>query len=337
MCTSPGSLDSQTKKMETSLTKFQSKKQKQCWGQRVEFIEFGFSNSGYFYPEIYRVNFQERTLTREVIKNLNSLMHYEFEILGDEYHALKEYERTVPLLIERVREIEKKLNLHLYIQGARGDEVYHSPELGKLTSLVFPNPRSRARSLKEKIRFAHEFYVLMLAIDSILEPSTKEMALRVTHEDWPTLIADKISPPVTVWYQFSIEDWFEVVMRGVIALFKGTKIKRTHVKPDIMIFKGKYHSRGDILKDPPDRAVLIDAKVEMTQGDLRQLLEYRANFPKMFENTEFIVAAIEETQPDYRYKLEREGYRVIEQVSPDKPGEKEFQEAIRNIIETWKE
>lgn len=57
----------------------------------------------------------------------------------------------------------------------------------------------------------------------------------------------------------------------------------------------------------------------------------------MFENTKFIVAAIEETQPDYKYKLEREGYKVIEQVFPNKPGENEFQELIRNIIGTWKE
>ncbi len=57
----------------------------------------------------------------------------------------------------------------------------------------------------------------------------------------------------------------------------------------------------------------------------------------MFENTKFIVAAIEETQPDYKYKLECEGYKVIEQVFPNKPGENEFQELIRNIIGTWKE
>ncbi|AEH25536.1 hypothetical protein PYCH_18810 [Pyrococcus yayanosii CH1] len=50
--------------------------------------------------------------------------------------------------------------------------------------------------------------------------------------------------------------------------------KRIHVKPDIMIFRGEYYSRRDILKNPPNRAVLIDAKVEITQNDLKQLLEY---------------------------------------------------------------
>ncbi len=177
----------------------------------------------------------------------------------------------------------------------------------------------------------------MLVIDSVLTEPPEGRRLMITHEEEPTLVI-KGKSPLTIWYQFSIKDWFEVVRRGAIALFfENTRIRRSYVKPDIMIFKGEYHFRSDLSENPPDKAALIDAKVEMTQSDLKQLLEYRTKFPETFENIEFIVAAIDKMPAHYRHKLEREGYRVIEQVFPNKPGENEFQEAIRDIIETWKE
>ncbi len=305
-------------------------------GEEIKLVEFYFSNKGYFNFTVYRMDTQAKTLDQEFPESKEITERYEFEILGGEYQALNEYERKVPPLIKRVWEIEKKLNLILNIRGARGEEVHENPELAKFNSLVFPNPKSRIRSLKEKIRFTHELYVLMLVIDSVLTEPPEGRRLMITHEEEPTLVI-KGKSPLTIWYQFSIKDWFEVVKRGVIALFEGTRIKRSHVKPDIMIFKGEYHFRSDLSENPPDKAVLIDAKVEMTQSDLKQLLEYRTKFPETFENIEFIVAAIDKMPANYKHKLEREGYRVIEQVFPNKPGENEFQEAIRDIIETWKE
>ena len=347
-------------------------------GREIELLEFSFSNSGSFFPEIYRIDLRAKMLDRVLLRD-QEVLRYEFEILGDEYHAIKEYERKVPQLIERVQEIERNLNLSLHIWGTRGREVHEDPELGKFNSLVFPNPRSRTRSLKEKIRFAHELYVLMLVVDSVLKASAEERTLWITHEDSPTLVVDDLRPQITVWYQFSIKDWTEVVW-GLLGLREqryfsrsvknkvikmitegnyegaekllGIKLPRTysesmkvlesmlpfkkiHVKPDIMVFKGEYHSRDDLLQNPPDKAVLIDAKVGMTENDLKQLKEYRAKFPETFENIEFIVAAIEKIPAHYKYKLEGEGYRVIENVFPGRSGEKEFQEVLQNIIEMW--
>ena len=356
-------------------------------GQEMELLEFSFSNTGTFFsPIIYRIDLRAKTLNRVLSRDqsryedrLKEVLRYKFEILGDEYHAIKEYERKVPPLIKRVREIEKNLNLSLHIWGTRGREVHEDPELGKFNSLVFPNPRSRTRSLKEKIRFAHELYVLMLVVDSVLKASAEERTLWITHEDSPTLVVDDLRPQITVWYQFSIKDWTEVVW-GLLGLREqryfsrsvknkvikmitegnyegaekllGIKLPRTysesmkvlesmlpfkkiHVKPDIMVFKGEYHSRDDLLQNPPDKAVLIDAKVGMTENDLKQLKEYRDKFPETFENIEFIVAAIEKIPAHYKYKLEGEGYRVIENVFPGRSGEKEFQEVLQNITEMW--
>jgi len=338
-------------------------------GREIELLEFSFSNSGSFFPEIYRIDLRAKMLDRVLLRD-QEVLRYEFEILGDEYHAIKEYERKVPQLIERVQEIERNLNLSLHIWGTRGREVHEDPELGKFNSLVFPNPRSRTRSLKEKIRFAHELYVLMLVVDSVLKASAEERTLWITHEDWPTLVVDDLRPQVTVWYQFSIENWTKVVWGRFWSVIDevakmiadgdyekaekllGIKLPRTYsesmkvlasmrpskriyVKPDIMVFKGEYHSRDDLLQNPPDKAVLIDAKVGMTENDLKQLKEYRAKFPETFENIEFIVAAIEKIPAHYKYKLEGEGYRVIENVFPGRSGEKEFQEVLQNIIEMW--
>ncbi|NJE02052.1 hypothetical protein [Thermococcus sp. JdF3] len=342
------------------------------FGEEIELVEFSFSNRGHFYPKIYRINLQTKTISQELSRNREILGRYEFEILGSENQAINEYERKAPPLIKKVWETEKRLNLEVHIRGARGEEVHENPELAKFNSLVFPNPRSRTRSLKEKIRFAHELYVLMLVIDAMLKETPEERTLQITHKDWPTLVGSNLNPPVTVWYQFSIKDWTKVVWGRFWLIIDeaakriangeyeeaekiiGVKLPRTyaeamkvlasmrsskriHVKPDIMIFKGEYHSRKDILENPPNRAVLIDAKVEMTQNDLKQLLEYRAKFPETFGNIKFIVAAIDKMPAHYMHKLEREGYKVIEQVFPNKPGENEFQEVIRNIIGTWKE
>ena len=324
-----------SKKEDRNITyEISTKDAEKILGQEIELIEFSFSNRGHFYPKIYRINLQTKTLNQEFSRNREVLGRYEFEILGDEYHALKEYEREVPPLIERVWEIEKRLNLTIHIRGTRGEEVHEDPELGKFNSLVFPNPRSRTRSLKEKIRFAHELYVLMLVVDSMLDTSEKERTLWVTHEDDPTLIIPS-DPPLTIWYQFSIEEWLEVVKKGVIALFTGRKIRRSHPKPDILIFKGEYHLREDLLRNPPDSVILIDAKVELPKSDIEQLKSYKELFSRAFKNTEFIVAAIEKIPAHYKYKLEDEGYRVIENVFPGRSGEKEFQEVLQNIIEMW--
>lgn len=177
-----------SKKYDEIIYKIPIQEAKAVLGQKVEFIEFRFSNKGNFFPWNFIVDFQTKTLTERSLKNREIHRQYEFEIFGEEYHALKEYERKVPPLIERVWEIEKKLNLKLYIRGARGEEVHENPEFGKFTSLVFPNPISRTRSLKEKIRFAHELYVLMLVADSIPRAQTEERTLWVTHEDYPTLV-----------------------------------------------------------------------------------------------------------------------------------------------------
>jgi hypothetical protein len=310
------------------------KDEEKVLGPEIELIEFSFSNKGYLYITTYRINSQDGSLTQEFHQSNEIFGRYKFYVLGEELQALKEYGRTVPRLIERVREIEKRLNLRLNITGTRGEEVYIDPELGRFTSMIFPNPKSRAKSLKEKIRFAHELYVLMLAINSI-SANINEKTLLISHEEYPTFVTLG-NCPLTLWYQFSIKDWFEVVKRGLISFFTDSsakKIRRIHIKPDIMIFNGIYRRKEDVLKNPPQNSILIDAKVEITNSDVKQLREYRKRFGDIFKNSTFIVASI--GKAPYKEELETLGYIVIEDVFPDKPGEKEFQETIKVIINKW--
>ncbi|WP_148233410.1 hypothetical protein [Pyrococcus sp. NA2] len=342
---------------------------KSIFGQKAEFLEFGFSNKGYLYPEFYQVDFQNVTLTRKFMKDITQLEHYDFEIFGDEYSVLTKYRTTVPPLIQRVWEIERKLNIDLIIEGIRGEEVHENPKLGEIVSLIFPNPRSRIRSLKEKIRFAHELYVLMLTVDSLIKSPPREKTLWITHKDWPTLVVEDSIPRLTIWYQFSIEDWTEVVWRyppeiirevtesiargeyneaekllgmrlprtyreALKSLASKRSPKRIHVKPDIMVFEGAYYSRDDVFKNPPLGSILIDAKTEMTRDDVRQLKEYRMRFGGVFRNSTFIVASIGKVP--YKKELENSGYTIIEDVFPGRYGEKEFQETIRDIVSRWR-
>ncbi len=169
-------------------------------------------------------------------------------------------------------------------------------------------------------------------------------------------------------YQFAVKEWMEVVLGGIIrAMLEidglrrlalegildeferifGIRPKdsqealslvesmetlargRQHVKPDILIFEGDYRSRKDLTDNLPNNIILIDAKINITDSDLKQLKSYRDVFNREFKKgrMHYVVASLERAK-----QLGKLGFIVVENVAPGKEGEVKFVETIRNII-----
>ena len=124
----------------------------------------------------------------------------------------------------------------------------------------------------------------------------------------------------------------KVVAEGIKRTFFGERSlrRRQNVKPDIVIFEGDYRWREDLEKNPPRNVVVIDAKIEIRDSDVEQLRGYKEIFGRKFKKVHYVVACLERAR--YKQVLEKFGYTVIENVSPDDVGEKNFIDTIKNFL-----
>jgi len=286
------------------------------------------------------------------------------------------YDKYVPNMISRIKEIEKLIGIKLFLRPQRLNDIYEDPKNARNIALIFPNVNSRIMAIKGYIQSAHELYVLML-LGEALNGETLRLSYREEREwiiehaqDYPTAIVRAHGHVFTIWYQFSAEEWVKVVFPGLVKSFLspgdlqklamegkfeelgkilGTtprnlseayklianfnKIRvRQHVKPDIVVFEGEYNYREELEKHPPERILLIDAKIDVTENDFKQLLGYKKLFSKRFSKgkVRYVISAMKNV--NYKEALENAGYVIIENVFPGSKGEGEFINEIRAIL-----
>jgi hypothetical protein len=99
-----------------------------------------------------------------------------------------------------------------------------------------------------------------------------------------------------------------------------------------VIFEGDYRSKGDLKRNPPNNIVLIDAKIRISDNDIKQLKEYKDVFDREFEKGKmhYVVACLEKAE--HKLILEKLGFIVVDNVAPDEEGEKKFVEVIKNLL-----
>ena len=343
------------------------------FGEVVEIYEFCFTNSGAGpFCRVYKVNTKLGSVTINDCPSTPT----KFKIKGPERALVNMYDKYVPDMISRIKEIEKLLGIKLFLRPQRLSDIYEDPKNARNIALIFPNVNSRIMAIKGYIQSAHELYVLML-LGEALNGETLRLSYREEREwiiehaqDYPTAIVRAHGHVFTIWYQFSAEEWVKVVFPGLVKSFLspgdlqklamegkfeelgkilGTtprnlseayklianfnKIRvRQHVKPDIVVFEGKYDYREELEKHPPERILLIDAKIDVTENDFKQLLGYKKLFSKRFSKgkVHYVIAAMKNV--DYKEALENAGYVIIENVFPGSKGEGEFINEIRAIL-----
>jgi hypothetical protein len=304
--------------------------------ERVIIYDFSFSNQGYG-PYCTRYFIDCSSGDVQVQYGIEEV-GYGFELLGREVTWLELYNKYVPNLIRRVKDIQEKLDIELFFaeHSLRLEDIYNDPMDASVSALVLPSWQGRVKALKTYLRSVHELYVLMLVGEAIEGRtvyhaySEKPSWWIASSSEYPTAVIETCDGRYTVWYQFSLKEWIEVVMRGLgrsMFGYEGVR-KRQYVRPDIVIFKGDVRHRGDL--ERAESLLLIDAKIYLTQGDLEQLRAYAEGFKREYEKVHGIIACLEEAI--YRTTLEKLGYTIIENVTPSHKGEAEFIEAVKETL-----
>jgi len=344
------------------------------FGTKIELYEFSFSNSGHGpYCRIYEVDCVTGAINEKGVST-----HLDFKIIGLEEDWLNWYDRIVPRMIKRIKDIQQALGIELFFaeKSVRLEDIYNDPANAKRIALIFPQPQARSRALQGYIQASHELYVLMLVAEALGGKTIYHVYGKPTWwiahaQDDPTAVIESNGRKFTVWYQFAIKEWIDVVFSGLVRAFLDPKelerlamegkfdelekilgkkpnnvaeaysmitnfnklIKgRQHVKPDIVIFEGDYRSKGDLKRNPPNNIVLIDAKIRISDNDIKQLKEYKDVFDREFEKGKmhYVIACLEKAE--HKLILEKLGFIVVENVAPDKEGEKKFVEVIKDLL-----
>lgn len=288
---------------------------------------FSFSNSGGLFVISGDINtilskrksggIGDIILSEERIRNLR------FRILGEERDIGEEFER----MRKDIKEVMRLKSFELLFLGhaERTIEMIKDPDMAFVTSMIFPNPNSRINSLKIKRRTLHEIWVMIHAIDALdAEVEGGKLLMETASED-PTGFLRSLYCDLTIWYQFPIWEQFMTVVRGA------REGRRHHVRPDIVIFKGFYREASDLRTERGDmireKAVVIDSKIEMREGDFEQLEAYTRLF---LEGSKFICPCIKGVT---RRTRRPNGWDVIEDVRPGGNGINRFRESLSEAVQ----
>ena len=347
-------------------------------GDIVKIYEFSFSNKGYGpYIRIFKIDCEKGEITEKD----GSLSNINFKIDRSVESMIEVYKRYIPDMIKRVKDIQSKLKFELFFSGAvRLEDIYNDPENAWKTAIIYSENKARVRALESYIQSSQELYILMLVAEALNGKTVSKYGtptwLIEKGQDYPTAIVEVNGRKFTIWYQFSIRRWIDVVFAGLMRLFGASEVVkklqewamngefekferlfgvrpkdakeayklirevgklrgRQYVMPDIVVFEGEYEKREEIKENPPKRALIIDAKIEVGDSDIHQVLEYKRIFDQTLNGCQnnYVVACLEKISSGHKKILEGNGIIVVEDVAPYKEGEERFKKAIKEFFE----
>ena len=259
---------------------------KDMFGDKVEIYEFSFTTSGFLICRAYEVD-----CVMSSIREFQPQRIPGFEIMNAEKYWLDLYDRTVPKMIERIKDIQQALGIELFFakKSVRLEDIYRNPTNGKKTALTFPQPQARSRALQGYIQAVHELYVLMLVAKALGGKTIHHVyngkpAWWIAHaQDYPTAVVETNNRKFTVWYQFSAKDWIDVVFTGLV---------RENLSPgelEKLAMEGKFDVLERIFGQRPK--------------DVREAYSMIANFKKLTKR-QYVKPDIVIFEGDYRWKDE---------------------------------
>ena len=296
---------------------------------RVSLYEFSYTNKGYGpYATHYVIE-----CTRKIINEIRVDVDHVPPIkpVGPELPWIFLYDKYVPKMVEEIKSVASRLDFKIHFLGkaTRLEDTYRDPHLGVVAALTIPTWQGRQKSLEAVLRGVHELYVAVLIADALQAETLEGWHIEYASDN-PTAIIKANGKMYTIWFQFSLIEWMIVALRG---MFHSTfSRRRWYVRPDIVVFDRPYRSREELGSSPPRKILVIDAKIDVTKDDLRQLRGYRELFDRIkIADTTYIVASLERVA--YRPYLGEMGYIVIEEVHPEGSGKDEFKRKIREMLD----
>ena len=92
---------------------------------------------------------------------------------------------------------------------------------------LMPTWQGRVKALDALLKTAHELYVMALIADALnararpLPWSSEPYWALEFASDYPSVILDSECGTFTIWYQFSIKPWFDVVREAIVEWIRG--------------------------------------------------------------------------------------------------------------------
>jgi len=299
---------------------------------------FSFSNSGYFFVRRYVVTGSSvMDLGFELATEETTYLAKKFKVIGGEKPWMDLFTAYAPTMVEETKRIVSSHGAELSFLGhaARTEDQFKNPYLALMAAMSNPTWQGRQKSLEQYLQTAHELWSVAQTTEAIkgktIEPShnNKPFWWIEWASDHATAIQESPYGIFTLWYQFTLIPQITVV--GLKIFGEVSRDVTLHVRPDIAVFKGKFERREQLTAFKPS-ALIIDAKLEIKDKDLEQLMGYNNVFSKHFKKCHFVVACLRQIPPYLNRRLDEIGWKGIEDVRPGSGGLAKFKEVIQSLI-----
>jgi hypothetical protein len=297
---------------------------------------FTFSNSGYFFPRRYKVTHSSVTeigdrLRDEEVASLAGA----FRFIGGEKPWVDLYTSYAGIFAEETKRIIAESGAEPSFMGhaARTQDLFENPNLVLLAAMANPTWQGRQRALEQALVTSHELWIAAQIVDAIggktIYPTYDEKPYWWIEwaSDRPTCVVECPSGIFTFWYQFSFIPHISTVAHGI----DGKPLGRLHVRPDITVLRGRYESRQQ-LEEAKLRGVVVDAKIELKDKDLRQLEVYRRITKDFLEKRDLILVSFQGVPTYLKRQLEAVEWMVFDDIRPHSKETVRFKETVRSSL-----
>ncbi len=301
-----------------------------------EVYEFDFTNSGSF--GISKYNSEELLKGSCKAQNVDiaELKRLEFEIENNKVIMLIEEVLKYYLpIISEINDFKAKLGINYIFASPRVSDYLRDIKWGLASSLCNWPEEKRIRSLKQATKLLHQLWAIIIFHEILGVTKIEENKLIFEQgfsqkRCYPaSVFVDAQGNYWTCWYEpQKIEEAPPDYKGPLTPLFEGRVAWK---RPDIIISKGKYKR----LIDAPKFDILIECKnlpfeEWWNKGKVvgEQLLPYK----HLFNPELFIVASLKPVSDWAKDKLEKEGFKIVDNFYPSGEGVIKFEKIIKSYL-----
>jgi len=306
-----------------------------------EIYEFSFSNSGYpffrkgsaeaflnslgsEYPSV-----PDYKLMRDV--RFEELMNLEFEIEDPGLQKLvRDIRKFYTTIVDEIKSYSREMSFKILFPGhAEATSTFlDDVNEGMIRCMVLQNDQARMKCLEKPISWIYQLWIMVLISKALMieefwkqEYETESKWFIEQGKPHPAFIARSRE---NIYYTFFFEPQIHE-MAHLTSVFIGTRI---HVRPDIIITKGKYSS----LKDMAEVDLLVECKTAPQEMWEKEILSQMKDYVEIYGAKTMALVSFYNVDPLLRISLERIGVIPIDEVRPGGLGLEKFKLFVQKTL-----
>jgi hypothetical protein len=306
-----------------------------------EIYEFGFSNSGYPFFRKGGVEAFLNSLGSEypwipdykLMRYVRSeeLMNLEFEIEDPALLKLvRDIKKFYPTIVDEIKSYSRAMSFKIFFSGhAEATSTFlDDVNEGMMRCMVLQNDQARMKCLEKPISWIYQLWIMVLISKALMieEFLKREYETETTWwieqgKPYPAFIARSRE---NIYYTFFFEPQIHE-MAHLTGAFIGTRI---HVRPDIIITKGKYSS----LKDIAEVDLLVECKTAPQEMWEKEILSQMKDYVEIYRAKTKALVSFYNVDPLLRRSLERIEVIPIDEVRPGGLGLEKFKIFVQKTL-----